>query len=245
MSLNTHISRSSLYLMEALLSCILFITLTVLVKSFDTILHTNPELSQFIDTLRSLNLDKAMILVSLIGDKYIILSTTTIASIIFWFQGQKRLACHLFGVVFLATLSAYILKNVVAYPRPGLMTEILGSFSFPSRHVTITTAYLVFLYTILVSKLKNKIIVATGMLLIVIAESFSRILLDAHWFTDIFGGLFLGATWGFLGAYNFYRRPYLIKDNLLIIKTLSLIFIIISCVYTLFFWQKMLSDYIQ
>lgn len=245
MSLNTSISRSSVCLMAALFSVILFTILTVSLISFDTVFHFNSQLSQLMQKLDSSNLDKVMILVSLIGDKYIIIPTATIAGMIFWFQGQKRLVCHLFGVILLATLSAHVLKNVIAYPRPGLMTEILGSFAFPSRHITISTAYLVFLYSILVSNSKNRIIGAIGVLLLIIVESFSRILLDAHWFTDILGGLFLGATCGFLGAYNFFRKPYVLKDRLLIIKTLILVFIFFSCAYTIFFWQQMVHDYIQ
>ncbi len=243
MSLNPY-NRSYLLLAATLFCSFLFAVLTILVESFDH-LQINTHVSQFINSLGGFNLNKAMIVISLIGDKYIVIPTSAIAGIIFWSQGKKHFAWNLFGVVVLAALSAHLFKIVVAYPRPGIMTDILGSFSYPSRHITICTAYLIFLYSILCSDFKHYFIGAIVISLLIIAESLSRILLDAHWFTDILGGIFLGASCGFLGAANFFRSSEVVKNRKFIIITLVVIFLVLSTFYSILFWQKMISDYIH
>ena len=102
---------------------------------------------------------------------------------------------------------AYILKKVIARPRPvEALVKIPDSFSFPSGHTFFSFGfYSLILYFVLKSKLKKpfKIILTIILSLLIILIPFSRVYLGVHHFTDIVGGLILGLL--FL---IFYIRTY-------------------------------------
>lgn len=71
--------------------------------------------------------------------------------------------------------------------------------SFPSGHVTASVA---FFTTLLLARRK----IGTPLLLIPAVIGCSRIYLMAHYFSDVIGGVVIGATCGFLVAYIFLRK---------------------------------------
>ncbi|MDH2442412.1 phosphatase PAP2 family protein [Amnibacterium sp. CER49] len=92
-------------------------------------------------------------------------------------------------------------KGVVGRHRPPLIDAappFESSFSFPSGHTTSTTAIAgVIVYLLILrqhSALARTVTIAVGALVAIIV-GLTRVVLGAHWFTDVLAGWFLGTAW--------------------------------------------------
>lgn len=95
-----------------------------------------------------------------------------------------------------------IIKVAVARPRPSFheITDA-DSMSFPSGHAMVGFILYMFIAYLIASGLKNKAqrwIVAAVAFLFVLLIGISRIVLGAHYPSDIIGGYTLGLIWLFL-----------------------------------------------
>ena len=92
-----------------------------------------------------------------------------------------------------------IFKFVVGRPRPRGV-----NWGFPSGHVTAATTFAVILLYILtrerVSPAARGILTAAAIALVA-AVGFARVILNAHWPTDVLGGVLLGAGCAAAGAW--------------------------------------------
>ncbi len=95
------------------------------------------------------------------------------------------------------TASFYLLKILLAIPRPLNNFIIEQNFSFPSGHTAnafFFFGYLFYLsYIYLEGNIRRIMIVIFSLLPFIIG--FSRIYLGVHWFTDVMGGAMLGLFW--------------------------------------------------
>jgi undecaprenyl-diphosphatase len=92
-------------------------------------------------------------------------------------------------------------KDVVGRHRPPLVDAappFESSFSFPSGHTTSTTAIVGIVVYLLIlrqhSALARTLTIAVGAL-VAITVGLTRVVLGAHWFTDVLAGWFLGTAW--------------------------------------------------
>ncbi len=92
----------------------------------------------------------------------------------------KLILSFIFGI----TLT-YILKNIFQVPRPVSVYKNISDYSFPSGHSVRATLFAYFL-----SQKANKIKIIFWLYAILVG--ISRIVLSAHWFSDIIVGLSLG-----------------------------------------------------
>lgn len=112
----------------------------------------------------------------------------------------KRYALML--ALLLSTLgaSAFTLMSKLAFQRPRPEQAVLQehSFSFPSGHATIAVAFYGFLaYLLLRSarRWKTRVRILAGALLLIMLIGASRIILDVHYFSDVWAGYLVGAMW--------------------------------------------------
>jgi undecaprenyl-diphosphatase len=237
--------KQSLRFLGFFISCAGFLLLASIIKSQGSLFPINKVTYDYFHHLRTSSLDLIAILICLLGDKNVIIPTFALCSAWLFYQQKTRLALYLFGVIAFAAFLAFIFKIIIASPRPGAMTAVLKNFSFPSGHVTLCAAYLVFLGALMSPylSLTQRKTVAFLFMVLLLALMIARLLLDAHWLTDVLGGLFLGISCGLIGAYSYSCTSSPAPNVALLTKILVLIFLVISSLYLTFFWKKMIHEY--
>lgn len=148
--------------------------------------------------------------------------------------GWRNWAFFYFRLMFFGSLLAYLLKQLIARPRPNELISInlwqLGtetiSQSFPSGHVMKITFLIVFLVVLYMVEMKGavslKILGLGGV--IVIMVGLGQILNGRHFFTDVIGGY----TWALAWAYGNLYIESLRKDKGIFSKKNTKIFLGLS-----------------
>ena len=119
-------------------------------------------------------------------------------SIVLFYREERR-DHWFFAPVLLATgvgiiLSEYVLKYLIARPRPGIdigamIVQPTGNFSFPSTHATLSFA----LATVLIAQEPR---LRAWLYMLAICISLSRIYLGVHFAFDVVAGAILGVAIG-------------------------------------------------
>jgi undecaprenyl-diphosphatase len=104
-------------------------------------------------------------------------------------QNQHRAAMHLCLSVSLAFVLCFALKYTIHYPRPSLVANFLGNQSLPSGHTCLTTAFVLSCFAL--PEHCKRMRLQLGIPFIVLTMA-TRVLIGAHWFSDVFMGWLLG-----------------------------------------------------
>ncbi|WP_412757935.1 phosphatase PAP2 family protein [Legionella bozemanae] len=228
------IKNNKFYLLISALICIfLFFLLVKALFLQSPYLSINIDVYLLIKKLQNDYLYWMSIFFSLFGDRHIVIPVFVITSVMLFGKKEQWLALHLIGVVLIAALLAHVLKNAIDYPKPEISTSTLPSYAFPSRHVTLCSAYVTFLSALIIQQISYRWLVIICACLLIILEAIARLILEVHWLTDVIGGALLGAACGFLGAYSFFLRPKLCINIKSILMTLLFVFLVICVLYSL------------
>ena len=117
-----------------------------------------------------------------------------IIAIILFKKNKKRESLDLVIILVLSTLINIIIKLIVGRSRPEYILVNESMSSFPSGHAMGSTAlYGYLIYLVINSNLnnKNKAILSTLLVILIISIGVSRIILGAHYFSDIIGGIII------------------------------------------------------
>jgi undecaprenyl-diphosphatase len=135
-----------------------------------------------------------------------------VGALVLWLRGRP-LNASLVLVAPAAAVVAYLgLKQVFARTRPSGIGNVLeGTYSFPSAHATTSAAICCTLaYVFWRERLLSGPAAILVAVLVPLLVGASRVYLDAHWATDVFGGwsagLFIAALSA--GLYDASRRFY-------------------------------------
>ena len=187
-------SQSRLKIASA--SAAIYLILTLLIGIFVVLLPLNRIECNFVLNLqifaqKTIGLQVFQILTYL-GDFYLWVIFASIYLLYAHFKSRKYLGSAVELAIFLVMTTAltYFIKIVFARPRPdcsGISVyddDLVSSFSYPSGHVSRATG--AFLILSRGSRTKQSLAVIAVSLV-----SLSRIILGAHYLTDVVGGIFL------------------------------------------------------
>ncbi len=137
--------------------------------------------------------------------------------------------CHYwraFIILLLVGTSSILIKLtklLVHHPRPESVAMIVSNYSFPSGHVALATALLLFLCMLMKHHHYQRWL-RIGTWFIITLLACSRLILGVHWLSDVLGGVLLGLMTSklMIACYQCRPRPVIDPDKLLRHSTLAL-----------------------
>lgn len=142
--------------------------------------------------------------ITVLGNWQVVLPIASILSTWFFVKKKQQYLIPLWVSLISAEVVTFMLKILVARPRPlgGLLVE--NDFSFPSGHATIAMAFLGMLIYVVIKQVsslrKRQILVFLGVTLILLI-GVSRLYLGVHYLSDILAGYLVGFLGVLLGVY--------------------------------------------
>ena len=125
--------------------------------------------------------------------------------IYFIFKKLYRHAINIFIIAASSTALLFILKSIFQRQRPSLpIIRTITTYSFPSGHMLSSFVFCSILCFIVVKsdwRLLHKWLTSILLFLFAITIGISRIVLKAHYPTDVVASLFLGIAWVILSFY--------------------------------------------
>lgn len=210
------------------------------------LMKLNDPIYYFFRGLRVYGIDKFFVCITFIGQVNVLLPAMAALALALYLAKQKRPALYCIALTFFTTLAAYLLKEIVHFPRPDGLLGAPVTYSFPSGHVTLSIAFYGFIAMLLLKTIRKPVyqkVIYYTYTAILLLVCFSRLYLGAHWFTDIIGGILLGGLCFFIMKVLYYREATRgVKPQLIIITSL----LSIAVCWTAFFsrhFEQQLSEY--
>jgi membrane-associated phospholipid phosphatase len=138
-----------------------------------------------------------MRLVSLIGSGYVLLPVTLACSAVLWRRRHEAVAIALPLLGLAAVVALALTKWIINKPRPSLR-----GYGFPSGHVFGVTVFVVIAVYLLwrfEAPPRWQQAARVGGALFIALVGYSRLYVNAHWLSDVIGGLLVGVAFA-LGA---------------------------------------------
>ncbi|WP_244966868.1 phosphatase PAP2 family protein [Listeria grandensis] len=123
---------------------------------------------------------------------------TILLLLIFILMKRYTIAIWFGGTVLVGgALLPWLIKQIIARPRPSDMLIEQGGFSFPSGHAAGSTAFYGMIAALLIiafTKLWHRIVIGLLAFLIILVIMYTRVYLGVHYPSDVTAGLLLGST---------------------------------------------------
>jgi undecaprenyl-diphosphatase len=164
---------------------------------------TDTRIANLIYMFRDTEMLRAFLFITYLGNKEMIVVMSAAFTLIFYLSGKRSYFIPLAVSGAGAWVVSFVGKIAVHRPRPEISFYLEDGFSFPSGHATIAAAFYGFIgYFIFqqVKKWESKIAVVFFTLLTIFLIGFSRLYLEVHFFSDVWGGFLLGALWLLIGV---------------------------------------------
>ena len=142
----------------------------------------------------------AKIISTIFNDKILLLIMVLLSAFLFWIKEVKKAIFIFFSAGF-GGLILFIIKYTVQRVRP--LPEVFSGYSFPSGHSTIIVVFFLSLLFII----NKKEFLSILAIFAIIAVPVSRVVLGAHFISDVVAGLLLGSiVVDFMKVY--YKKIY-------------------------------------
>ena len=128
----------------------------------------------------------AKIISTIFNDKILLLIMVLLSAFLFWIKEAKKAIFIFFSAGF-GGLILFIIKYTVQRVRP--LPEVFSGYSFPSGHSTIIVVFFLSLLFII----NKKEFLSILAIFAIIAVPVSRVVLGAHFISDVTAGLLLGS----------------------------------------------------
>ena len=177
----------------------LFIDLTEILHS-KTITRFDRNVTGFIISFRSPQLNKIFQFITDLGDVYGYLVLTALCAIGFYLRFKNwRYVLEMLFVMIVAGLSNLALKQVINRARPDAAHLVaVETLSYPSGHAMGAIAFYGFLIYLFYNFKMNsllKIVIILIFSFLILAIGISRVYLGVHYPSDILGGFIAGFIW--------------------------------------------------
>jgi undecaprenyl-diphosphatase len=144
-------------------------------------------------------LDGPMLIVTALGDYWVVLPLLAVAVTFFYLKGWRLSAMLLLVSTAGSAVLTNVLKSVFERARPELFESGYHAsfYSFPSGHATVAVGFYGMLTVVLAYRLHGRArwAVAISGLLVVLLIGFSRLYLGVHYPTDIVAGYLAALLW--------------------------------------------------
>lgn len=157
------------------------------VASHDPLVEVDIVVHDILQKLRTPSMDSVMVAVTEVGDVQVVLPV--ILAALAWFVWRRLWQTSLYwlAAIGLTEILVKVLKFTLHRPRPSLLYDGVGRFSFPSGHATTSVVVYGFLVFLICREqragVRNSIALTAALVIALIA--FSRLYLDAHWASDV------------------------------------------------------------
>ena len=142
----------------------------------------------------------AKIISTIFNDKILLLIMVLLSAFLLWIKEPKKAIFIFFSASF-GGLFLFVIKYTVQRVRP--LPEVFSGYSFPSGHSTIIVVFFLSLLFII----NKKEILSMLATFAIIAVPISRVVLGAHFLSDVIAGLLLGSiVVDFMKVY--YKKIY-------------------------------------
>lgn len=167
------------------------------------LINNDANVSQFVINNQVSLLTTTCSVLSVIFEPIYVILFVLLVSFLLWIKKYKNEALFLIFVSGFAGAAIYLLKYFFVRTRPALQFLQETGYSFPSGHALISV---VLFGSLIYFSFRIKSILAKTVLIIlsyfgIFVLGLSRVYLNVHWFSDILGSYFLGASILFTGIY--------------------------------------------
>ncbi|MEX0877251.1 MAG: diacylglycerol kinase [Candidatus Spechtbacterales bacterium] len=156
-------------------------------------------------------------IVSILGDWQSIVGIAAVLSVFLAHKKRHELLSFLVGATGIGAIFLYFLKWVFERQRPvAAGFNSVSDYSFPSGHVFMGTVLFFSVAFILSQVNYKKVYVWSVSVAVVLLIALSRVVLSAHWLSDIFGGFVFGVFWLLLWYginHRLWNRELITKKN--------------------------------
>ncbi len=189
-------------------------------------------------------LHKLAIIISATANYKVIISTSFVIMLYLLQIKEKRTALHIFLLLFISLIIAFLLKHFVQIIRPNTVSNLPLDFSYPSGHVFLACViYGFFTYLIINGKFQQYRswifrIIITFILILAIC----RLYLCLHWLADIIGAILLSIPLLLLAIISHRRRNC--KNPMKYLFVIVFVSILLfSNIYLYFNFKQQVNDY--
>lgn len=203
-----------------------FSVLSLLILVFSLVqLHNNGEvvgdqvIDNFAEQISNPFINQLFTLFSSLGSKWGIISSFILALILIWWKYRDYIGM---GVIAITVIGGDFInkwvKDLVGRERPMIEGSIIDhGYSFPSGHAMVGLAFYGFFTYLILNRIESrklKYVIGIGVSVTIFLVGVSRVILNAHYFSDVIGGFAIGFLLLFL-CMNLYRiaGPLSYKKN--------------------------------
>lgn len=175
----------------------------------DPLVAADEAIYNLFQSLRTSWTDHFMVIVTELGDYFVLICLSVSLSALLLFKRCIRTAIFFITAALGGFLGVQLLKELIHVPRPITLYHGASAYGFPSGHTTMSVIFFGFLAIILSPGLSHKRRwgLFTTVLFISFAMATSRLYLGAHWLSDVLGGFLIGSSWTALLGISSLKGP--------------------------------------